>query len=165
MSSEPGSRPGTLRSLGAALLNATLLLLALVLVLAIVLVVQLRGLAQETRLADRPDIATLEDRVAQAQATAQEALATLDALEARRGASSAPPPAPGAIRPAPTESDLPDDLQAVERALMSLAAELAALRIAPLDPDALERDDDSLIRWLVLVILRTIARDFVEPGA
>jgi hypothetical protein len=162
MSSDPGPRPGTLRSLGAALLNATLLLLALVLVLAIVLVVQLRGLAQETRPADGQEIAALEDRVAQAQATAQEALATLESLEAQR---SVLPPAPGAIRPAPTESDPPADLQAVERALMSLAGELAALRIAPLDPDALERDDDSLIRWLVLVILRTIARDFVEPGA
>ncbi len=158
MSSETGLG-STLKRLGAALLNATLLLLVAILILAVVLIGQLRGLAQETRAASQAEIAALETRLAETQATARQALEALEALEARR----APPPAPGAIRLAPETGELPADLEAVERALMSLVAELAALRIAPLDPETLERDEEGLIRWLVLVILRTVARGILEP--
>ena len=158
MSSEPGLG-ATLRRLGAALLNATLLLLALVLILAVVLVAQLRGLAQETRAASLDRVTALEARLAETQATAREALAALEALED----GPRPPPPPGAIRLTPEEGTLPADLDGVERALTGLVAELAALRIAPLDPDTLERDEEGLIRWLVLVILRTAARGILAP--
>ena len=158
MSSDPGPG-GTARRLGAALLNATLLLLALILVLAVVLVVQLRGLAQDARGTSDAQIAALELRLSETRATARQALDALEALEAR----PAPPPSPGAIRPAPDAAPRPADLQAVERALMDLVNELATLRIAPLDPAVLEQDEEGLIRWLVLVILRTAARGILDP--
>jgi|GEM_PF-2079641 len=160
MSSDPSA--GTaLKRLGAALLNATLMLLALVLILTVVLVVQLRGLASDARPVTDARIATLEARLAETQATARQALETLGTLEAQR-----PPPSPGAIRPATgagAGTTVAPELAEVERALLSLVAELAALRIAPLDPNTLEHDDEGLIRWLVLVILRTAARGILAP--
>ena len=160
MSSEPGIG-AALKRLGVALLNATLILLVAALILAVVLVAQLRGLAGEVRGASDARIAALEAQLSETQATAREALQTLEALEARRSV----PPSPGAIPQTGVDPGLPADLDQVERALMALVGELAALRIAPLDPETLERDEEGLIRWLVLVILRTAARGILDPGS
>ena len=78
------SEPGPWRKLGAALLNATLMLVALILLLALLLVWQLRGLAQDLRLGLRAEIATLAPQIDAARTSAAEALARLQDPEARR---------------------------------------------------------------------------------
>lgn len=67
-----GSNP--LRALGAALLNATLLLAAIVLALGVTLVVQLRGLAADMR----GSASLAAAQVSEAREQAAEALATLE---------------------------------------------------------------------------------------
>lgn len=66
------------RGLGAALLNATLLLTALVLVLAVVLVVQMRGLANDGRDALRAEVVELRAQLAETRAAASQALGALE---------------------------------------------------------------------------------------
>ncbi|MBN8290344.1 hypothetical protein JI664_00035 [Rhodobacter sp. NTK016B] len=82
MPSETG--PGPWRKLGAALLNATLMLVALILLLGVLLVWQLRGLTQDLRLGLRAEIATLAPQIDAARTSAAEAMARLQDPEAQR---------------------------------------------------------------------------------
>lgn len=73
------SEPSALRKLGAALLNATLMLAALVLLLAVVLVWQVRGLASDLREGLRAELVALQPQM---QATREAARAALEDLPA-----------------------------------------------------------------------------------
>ncbi|WP_068299423.1 hypothetical protein [Pararhodobacter sp. CCB-MM2] len=73
------SEPSALRKLGAALLNATLMLAALVLLLAVVLVWQVRGLASDLREGLRTELVALQPQM---QATREAARAALEELPA-----------------------------------------------------------------------------------
>ena len=73
------SEPSALRKLGAALLNATLMLAALVLLLAVVLVWQVRGLASDLREGLRTELVALQPQM---QATREAARAALEDLPA-----------------------------------------------------------------------------------
>jgi hypothetical protein len=78
------------RGLGAALLNATLLLTALVLVLAVTLVVQMRGLAHDGRDALRAEVVELRQQLAETRAAASQALVTLETRPATEAGDLAP---------------------------------------------------------------------------
>ena len=135
--------PGPLRKLGAALLNATLMLAAIVLVLAVVLVWQVRGLAQDVRGGLRSEIAEVQPRIDAARETARQALAAVD--DART--------APAADREANAT-----ELDAVQANLRALIDELGSLQ-----PPAEGGDEtESLIRQLVLAIFATAARGLMD---
>ena len=71
------SEPSALRKLGAALLNATLMLVALVLLLAVVLVWQVRGIVSDAREGPRTELVALQPQM---QATREAAIAALQDL-------------------------------------------------------------------------------------
>ena len=82
----PSDLGKTLKSLGLALLNATLLLLALVLLLAVLLVWQLRGLAGDIRTGLRADLAAMQTQLTEAREGARAALDALPVGEEGRAA-------------------------------------------------------------------------------
>ena len=135
--------PGVLRKLGAALLNATLMLAALVLLLAVLLVWQVRGLAQDMRGGLRAELATVQPRIEGARETARQALEAVDDAQSRPAADAA-------------------ELTAVRYSLRALIEALGRLEAAPgsISEVGQEPGDEteSLIRQLVLAIFATAAR-------
>lgn len=71
------SEPSALRKLGAALLNATLMLVALILLLAVVLVWQVRGVASDLRDGFRTELVALQPQLQATLQSAREALQDL----------------------------------------------------------------------------------------
>ena len=79
------SERSPLRALGAALLNATLLLAAIVLALALALVWQVRGIAQDLR----GSVAVVQPQIDDARAQAQSALQALQQAPQTRDTTAA----------------------------------------------------------------------------
>ncbi|MFN3954675.1 MAG: hypothetical protein ACK4LQ_09490 [Pararhodobacter sp.] len=154
----------TLKKLGAALLNATLLLVVLALVLMLVLSLQLRGMLREVQGAAqdglRSELVQFQTQLSETRASAA---AALTALEARAAAEA---PAPGAIRPA---FDADADAARLRALLEDLTQRLDALEQSPpgLTPPggAANADaDERFLRWLALSIIRRAALEFLSPA-
>lgn len=135
----PSDTRRTLRDLGVALLNATLLLIVAALFLAVTLVVQVRGLANDLQTGMQERIATLQPQI---EAARTEARAALDALES--AAAAAPGAIPQAAPPALTE-------------LRGLVERLETL--TPAAPQT-----DPLLRQIALAIIATAARGLLAPA-
>jgi len=137
------SEQSTLGKLGAALLNATLMLVAIVLLLAVVLVWQVRGLADDMRSGLRSELTMLQPRVDAARSTAVEALGALDT--ARQAQPDAPP-----------------EVTQAQDSLRALIDDLSALDPAPENAEQAE----SVLRRLVFAIFATAARGLLsDPPA
>jgi hypothetical protein len=137
---QPGAR-GTLGRLGRALLDATLLLFALVLVLLLLLAVQVRGIVGDARALVDGRAAILDQRLIDARATLDQALARVEARE---------PATPGAIAPGAGTGGA-----AAAEALREARAALAApLEGGPPVPLA-----DGLMRQMALTILALAAHE------
>lgn len=134
--------PGALRKLGAALLNATLMLVAIILLLAVLLVWQVRGLAQDLTGGLRSEIVAIQPQVAQAREAAQQALV---AVEEARAESS---------------ETAPDALSGAQENLRALIDDLGTLS-PPVDG---MDETESLIRQLVLAIFSAAARGLTQPS-
>ncbi|WP_127105824.1 hypothetical protein [Pararhodobacter zhoushanensis] len=131
----PSDVKSTLRALGLALLNATLLLVVAALVAAAVLVWQMRGLAEDVRGGVQAELVAIQTQVQTTRDTARETLAVLQ--DAR---STAP------------------ELAEARARLGALVARLDTLE-APLDADA-----GPLWRQVARAVFETLAQN-LSPRA
>ncbi|MCW1934078.1 hypothetical protein [Pararhodobacter zhoushanensis] len=132
----PSDVKSTLRALGLALLNATLLLVVVALIAAAVLVWQMRGLAADVRGGVQAELVAIQTQVQSTRETARETLAVLQ--DAR---STAP------------------ELAEARARLAAVVARLEALE-APADTDA-----GLLWRQVARAVFETLAQNLPPRSA